>query len=137
MGHDVTSNASLTAFVRELWEAYDRHGIEAMLERVPDDVVWQPVAAGGEPMRTKDELRDFWTRLEAAGGREQAVAYRYEQEGECVLVSGSLRQFGPHGWSDSQPLWVFFFREGRLCRAQGFRSRNDATAAVAAHNSAT
>jgi hypothetical protein len=32
---------------------------------------------------------------------------------------------------------VFFFRDGKLRRAQGFRSRHDATAAVAAHNSST
>ena len=134
MGQHGDSNGSLAAFVRELWVTYERHGLDAMLELVPDDVRWQPVAAGDEVIRSKPELREFWSRLEASGAREQAVAYRYDQEGDCVLVTGSLRQFGPQGWSDSQPLWVYFFSGGRLTRAQGFRSHTEAAIAVTAHN---
>ena len=134
MGQHDDSNGSLAAFVRGLWVTYERHGLGAMLEMVPDDVLWQPVAAGDDVIRSKEALLEFWSRLQASGSREQAVPYRYDQDGNCVLVTGSLRQFGPQGWSDSQPLWVYFFTDGKLTRAQGFRSRTEAAIAVTAHN---
>jgi limonene-1,2-epoxide hydrolase len=136
MGQHVAIGGSEAEAVRELWTAFERNGLQAMLELVPPDVEWAPVAAGERVLHGSDEIRAFWSQEEASGHREQAVAYRFEQDGDAVLVSGSLRQFAAHGWSDSQPLWVFFFSNGQLRRAQGFRSRSEALEAVDAHNAA-
>src|SRR5687767_7674563 len=104
MGQHTAIGGTYAEMVRDMWTAWERHGLEGMLAMVPPDVEWRPVAAGGKVLRGNDEIRAFWDREQAAGKREQAVAYRFEQDGDCVLVSGSLRQFAPHGWSDSQPL---------------------------------
>jgi ketosteroid isomerase-like protein len=135
MGQPAMTDRSLVDEVKDLWTTWERQGLEAMLALVPDDVEWSPLSGGGVVLRGTDEVRDFWARQESEGHREQAVAYRFDEEGDCVLVSGSLRQFAPHGWSDSQPLWGFFFRDGLLRRAVGFRSRDEALEAAAAHNS--
>lgn len=136
MSEQTVIGGTLAEVVRDIWAAFERHGLDEMLSRVPEDVEWCPVAGDGRVFRGSSEVRAFWASEESAGKRERAVPHRFEQDGETVLVSGSLRQFAPHGWADSQPLWVFFFRDGRLRRAEGFRTREDAMAAVAAHNAA-
>jgi ketosteroid isomerase-like protein len=135
MGQTKVSESSYADIVRGLWSAWERHGLEAMLALTPPDVEWQPVASDGRVLRGAEEVRAFWARQEAGGIREQAVPYRFEEQGDVVLVAGSLRQFAAHGWSDSQPVWGFFFEDGRLRRAVGFRSRAEAREAMNAYNS--
>lgn len=134
MPEQTVIGGDLAQAVRDLWAAYGKRGIEGMLALVPDDVEWAPIAGNGRTFHGSYEIRTFWLAQESDGKHENAVPHHYEQEGEAVLVSGSLRQFSTQGWSDTQPVWVFFFREGRLRRAQGFESRAAATEAIQAHN---
>lgn len=119
--------------VRRMWRAFDRQGLDAMLSLVPPDVQWEPIAGGGTVLEGRDELRAFWEDASRAGRSSSARAYRYEQIGTCVLVTGTLRESDSTGLRDTQPTWVYFFDGEQLRRAVGYRTRGDALAAVKAH----
>jgi ketosteroid isomerase-like protein len=115
--------------VRLMWSAFQRDGIVATRPYVDDDIEFIPTT-GGEMLRGWDALVDFW---EHEGHTHSAVAHAIEQHGDCVLVHGSLRMFRDGGFVDTQPSWVYFFRDGRLRRAVAFASREDALAAIERH----
>jgi ketosteroid isomerase-like protein len=114
--------------VRRLWAGFERAGVEGMRPFVDDDVEWRP--ADGPVIRGLTALAQHWREL---GGRKSVVAHAWEQHGECVLVHGSMREFRDGGFVETQPSWVYFFREGRLLRAVSFASREEAVAAIEQH----
>jgi ketosteroid isomerase-like protein len=119
-------------YVRRLWRTHERQGLDAMLALTPPDVVWEPLRGEGRALRSHDELRAYMAELRREGRSQDARSYSFESVGDCVLVSGSLRDVEPHGFRESQPTWVYFFRGGRLVRATGYPTEADARAAVAA-----
>jgi hypothetical protein len=113
-----------------MWAAFARDGIEAVRPFVDDDVEFTP-SQGVGPLRGFAALAAYW---EAHASTLSLVAHAVEQHGDCVLVHGSLRIFRDGGFVDTQPTWVYFFRDGRLERAIAFAGRDDALAAIAAHH---
>jgi hypothetical protein len=117
------------AWVRRLWESFEREGVLGMRPFVDDDVEWH--AANGAVIRGLDALAEHW---DLTPGRPKVVANAWEQHGECVLVHGSMRVHRYGGFLDTQPSWVYFFRAGRLVRAASFASRDEAMAAIERHS---
>jgi ketosteroid isomerase-like protein len=115
--------------VRRMWSAFTRDGIEAVRPYVDDDIEFTPSNDVG-PLRGFAAIAEYW---EANASSQSLVAHAVEQHGDCVLVHGSLRIFRDGGFVDTQPTWVYFFRDERLQRAVAFASREDALAAIAAH----
>jgi hypothetical protein len=113
--------------VRAIWDAYGRGGVEAVRERVDDDVDWRPLSAVGE-----GDVLGEWERRHSE--RVIPVLNALETHGACVLARGSLRTFRDGGFVDVQPSWTYFFREGRLIRAAGYSSRTEALEAIAEFN---
>jgi ketosteroid isomerase-like protein len=114
--------------VRKMWAAFQRDGIAGMRPYVDDDVEFVPTDDG--TIRGYEALADYWRDN---GAKQSVVPHAWEQHGECVLVHGSLRMFRDGGFVDTQPSWVYFFRDGRLRRACAFASREEALAAIARH----
>jgi ketosteroid isomerase-like protein len=115
--------------VRRIWTAFERDGIAGLRGLIDDDVEWAP--STGTALRGFDALADYWR---AHGASQSVVPYAWEQHGECVLMHGSLRVFRDGGFVDTQPSWVYFFRDGRLRRAAAFTSREAALAAIERHD---
>lgn len=116
---------------RRLWSTFDRVGLDGMLALVDDDVVWELLGNGGVPIRGADALREYFAGLERDGRTLTATTYAFEAYGQCVVVTGSLRELDSAGLRDSQPAWVCFFdADARLRRAAGYRSRAEAMAEV-------
>jgi ketosteroid isomerase-like protein len=113
--------------VRALWAAYARGGVEAMHRAVGDTPVeWIPLSAR-EPVPAEH----FWGEW----GRRQTeqvsvTVHSFEEHGDCVIAHGSMRTFSEGGFSDVQPSWVYFFRDGVLVRGAGFATREEALKAV-------
>ncbi len=105
-------------YVRDLWSKFASEGPEAVLDELGPDVACEPLAFGRPPTR------------EVA-----ASVHRYETYGDCVIAHGSLRIYRDHGLVDLQPSWVFFFRDGRMVRATGYMTREEALSAIAEHRS--
>jgi ketosteroid isomerase-like protein len=115
--------------VRKMWAAFERDGIAALRPYVDDDVEWTP-SNGAGTIRGFGELVAYW---DTHASQQSVVPHAWEVYGECVLVHGSLRMFRDGGFVDTQPSWVYFFRDGRLQRATAFPSREQALAAIAQH----
>ena len=54
--------ASPVKTVSDLWAAYETGGVDAVLARVGDEMVWQPDPFMGTVLRDPDELRAFAAR---------------------------------------------------------------------------
>jgi anti-sigma B factor antagonist len=118
--------------VRELWEAHDAGGIDAMLAVAGNEVVWQPHLTGGRIFRTTAELRSALAALEAQGVRYEAQLHGLEEHDGVVLASGTLRVERNGEIQDSGVHWAYHFREGRLWRQSTHASREDALDALTA-----
>jgi hypothetical protein len=112
-----------------MWAAFERDGVAGLRPFVDDEVEWTP-SNGGGTLRGFDELVAYW---EAHASQQSVVPHAWEEHGDCVLVHGSLRMFRDGGFVDTQPSWVYFFRDGKLRRAVAFASREEALAAIEQH----
>jgi anti-sigma B factor antagonist len=112
--------------VRELWEAYDAGGADAMLAAAGEDVVWQPYVTPGRIYRTTAELRAALVALEEKGVRFEARLQDLEEHGNVVLVSGSVRIDRSGEVEEREAHWAYHFRDGRLWRQSTHASREDA-----------
>jgi hypothetical protein len=113
--------------VRALWAAYARGGVDAMHAQVGETAVeWIPTGAR-EPVPPER----FWGDWGRSQGEQQSVTlHSLEEHGSCVIAHGSLRTFHEGGFSDVQPSWAYFFRDGLLVRAEGYPTREAALEAV-------
>jgi anti-sigma B factor antagonist len=118
--------------VRELWEAYDAGGVDAMLDAAGADVVWQPHVTPGRIYRTTAELRAALAALDEQGVRYEARLHGLEEHGGIVLASGTVRIDRSGEVEEREAHWAYHFREGRLWRQATHASREDALDALTA-----
>lgn len=124
--------------VKKLWRVLEEDGpsagIDALLQYCHEDVELVPYAAGGKPLRGAEEVREFYRQSEAAGGSFHASAWDFEEEGDCVYVTGSIRVRRPDGSiADAQLMWSYEFRDGLVARAEfGPLSRRNGSSKSAA-----
>jgi SnoaL-like domain len=123
---------SYEKYVRDLWSAYTRDGVDGVRRFADDEVEWT-LAPDGRTIRGLDALADH---VRATAASRSIVAHTWEQHGDCVLVRGSMRMFRAGGFVDVQPTWVYFFRDDRLERAVAFAGRDQALAAIEQHAAA-
>jgi hypothetical protein len=91
-----------------------------------DDVEWIPLSETA-PLPAEE----FWGDWALRRTEQVSVSvHGYEAHGPCVLAHGSMRTFREGGFIDEQPSWVYFFAGGRLIRSAGYRTREDALAAI-------
>jgi anti-sigma B factor antagonist len=118
--------------VRELWDAYDVGGIDAMLDAAGEDVVWQPNVVPGRIYRTTRDLRAALVALDEQGVRWEAKLHGLEEHGGVVLAAGTVRVHRDGRVDERDVHWAYHFREGRLWRQSTYASREDAMDAVTA-----
>lgn len=119
------------ATVLELFRALADEGIEGVLERTPDDVVWAPLTAEGREFVGAEVREHFRAQRREATDQQQRIG-AVEEHGNAVLVVGSLQLRSREARVDLQPCWVYEFDdEDRLRRASGYPSRRQALAALA------
>jgi anti-anti-sigma factor len=111
--------ASPVKTVSDLWAAYETGGVDAVLARVADDVVWQPDPFMGTVLRDADGLRAF-----AAEADCPLELLEIEDHGQAVLMSVRL--------GERDVFWVLHFRLGRLWRLASFAEREDALGSLVA-----
>ena len=122
-----TDNVEL---VRRLWEAFERGGIDAVLDIVDPDVEWEPYAGGGVVYRGHEGLRAYMERRAAQGEELEAQLYSAFAKGDAVVARGEVRIRGPEGLVTMQPGWVYEFREGKLVRFRGYPTQDAALRAA-------
>src|SRR3954451_14738789 len=116
--------------VRRLWTAFERGGIEAVLEIADPDVQWEPYGGGGIVYSGHDGLRAYMEERRARGEQADARLYSAFAKGDFVVARGELRIRGAHSIVTMQPGWLYEFRDGRLLRFRGFPTQEAALRAA-------
>jgi ketosteroid isomerase-like protein len=116
--------------VRRLWSAFERGGIEAVLEIADPDVRWEPYGGGGAVYEGHNGLRAYMEERRARGEQTDARLYSAFAKGEFVVARGEVQIKGEQGTVTMQPSWLYEFHDGRLTRFRGFRSQEEALRAA-------
>ena len=117
--------------VREMWDAWFRGGVDAMLAYVDEDVEWTPHAARGRVLHGSEELRAYWSEVALKGERHEPTLYSIERHGDSIVATGALRVVGNGRLTETQLAWVLTFADGRLRTATAYSTRADALRAAA------
>jgi ketosteroid isomerase-like protein len=116
--------------VRRLWSAFEKGGIEAVLEIADPDVEWEPYGGGGVVYRGHDGLRSYMEERRERGEETDARLYSAFAKGDAVVARGEVRIKGEHGIVTMQPGWLYEFRQGKLFRFRGFPTQEAALRAA-------
>jgi anti-sigma B factor antagonist len=120
--------------VRELWERFERDGIEAALGLVDEDVVYLLQLAGGRVLHGTSEARALLAELQGQGVELEARLDTLEGRGDAVVASGTVRMQRPDGAVEGHYHWVFHFADRRLRRLSVYEDREEALGSLAALN---
>ncbi|HEX4735253.1 MAG TPA: nuclear transport factor 2 family protein [Thermoleophilaceae bacterium] len=116
--------------VRRLWSAFERGGIEAVLEIVDPDVKWEPYGGGGAVYHGHQGLRAYFDERRARGEEADGRLYSAFAKGDFVVARGEVQIRSEHGVVTMQPGWLYEFRDGRLIRFRGFPTQEVALRAA-------
>jgi ketosteroid isomerase-like protein len=116
--------------VRRLWGAFERGGIEAVLEIVDPDVEWEPYGGGGRVYYGHEGLRAYIEERRARNEEADARLYSAFAKGDAVVARGEVQIKSKHGVVTMQPGWLYEFRDGRLVRFRGFPTQEAALRAA-------
>jgi len=116
--------------VRRLWDAFERGGIDAVVEIADPDVEWEPYGGSGTVYRGHDGLRAYMKRRADRSEEADARLYSAFAKGDFVVARGEVRIRGPRGITTAQPGWLYEFRDGKLVRFRGFAYGSSPSASI-------
>ena len=100
--------------VREMWEAYEREGLSAILAFAAPEARWRPHSAGGRFFKTTAEYGAYLREMQQHGELVEATLFDVRPHGDCVIVSGRLRLRSGEGLSDTNMHWLHRFAGGLI-----------------------
>jgi hypothetical protein len=109
--------------VKELWTVFEHDGLEAsteaMLNHASEDLEVHPFASQKRILRGQKEVREHLDERAASGVKVDTNAWSFEEQGDKVIVSASVRVHRPDGsLADAQVQWIYRFdEEGRVSSA--------------------
>jgi ketosteroid isomerase-like protein len=107
--------------VKDFWQVLESEGLlasmERMLEHSHEDVELRPYMADGRVFHGVEEIREFMQQELARGATLSASPWSFEEVGNNVIVSGSVRVQRPDSIADAQLRWTYTFRDGRVAVA--------------------
>jgi anti-anti-sigma factor len=118
--------------VRDLWDALESGGVNALIEVAGDDVIWQPYMADGRVLRGSAELREAFTEIASQGVTYAATLHEVEEHGSAVLAMGTLRVQRNRDVEDTTRCWAYHFRAGRLRRQTSYPTHEEALETIVA-----
>ena len=88
-------------------------GVEALLEISHPDCEYRPFSATGQVLRGPEETRAHFFRDGSPSRAVRVSPQRFEEDGDLVIVSGSIRVHEESGgFSETQVRWTYRFRDG-------------------------
>ncbi len=108
------------ARVREMWAAYDKGGLEAILDFAAPDAEWRPYSAQGRVFAGTDEYRAFIAEMGDRGEVVESRLFDVHAQNDCVVASGRLRLRSTDGMWDYPMHWVHRFRDGQIVWTASF-----------------
>jgi ketosteroid isomerase-like protein len=93
-------------------------GLEALLQHAREDCEFRPYIASGHVISGHEAIRAFYHAAVSAGTEMKLRPTSFHEEGDTVVVNGSMRVGRPSGgFSESQISWTYKFRDGLLAEA--------------------
>lgn len=119
---DVADSPNLRV-VKDAFEVLGQGGLEAAVEHLlshaHSDVEFFSYLAPGQVLRGPGEVRAFYRGQLEAGTSLVARPSSFDECGDEVVVTGSLRVVrSSGGFAESQLSWIYRFRDGRLQEAR-------------------
>lgn len=115
--------------VRRLFRLRESGDIDDTLDYFAEDAVNLPITTD-RVLRGREEIRRFLQDTAASGTVLEASTFRFEaNDAGQVAVFGRLRVRGPEGIKDMPAAWIYTLADGKVVRAEGFKSMTDAEAA--------
>ncbi len=116
------TDSSNLRMIREAFEVSESEGfmagLEALLKFAREDCEFRPYIASGHIISGHDAIRAFYGAAMTAGTDMRLRATSFHEDGDSVIVRGSMRVGRPSGgFSESQITWSYTFRDGRLAEA--------------------
>jgi ketosteroid isomerase-like protein len=121
--------------VRELFSAFDRRDVEAVIAILDQDVqLLAPTADAankGEPYRGHDGIRRYFVDVDRVWEELQISVHDFREVGDSVLVTGRVYARGEGGFiADSPTDWVWRFNDGKIVAGRVYTDRDAALDAV-------
>lgn len=115
--------------VRRLFRLRATGDIDETVSFFAEDAENKPLTAE-KLLRGRDEIRSFLQDTAAAGMVLEPSTFRFEaNEAGQVAVFGRLRVRGPEGIKDMPAAWIYTLADGKVVRAEGYKSIPEAEAA--------
>jgi ketosteroid isomerase-like protein len=119
--------------VRRLFRLRESGDIDETLAYFAEDAVNLPITTD-RVLRGREEIRRFLQDTAASGTVLEASTFRFEaNDAGQVAVFGRLRVRGPDGIKDMPAAWIYTLADGKVVRAEGFKSVSDAETAFGEH----
>ena len=109
-------NPEAERFVRDVWAAFERDGIEGVLPLAAADAEWRPHSAHNRVFRSTAEYRRELEQLTQAGERVEALGTGVWSHADVVVVRGRMRIRRGGVMEDTRMYWLFEVRGGELTR---------------------
>jgi ketosteroid isomerase-like protein len=88
-------------------------GVEGLLSICHPHCEFRPYSATGQVLHSPEETRAFFLENGGLSGSLRVRSQRFEEEGDQVIVSGSVRvHHESGGFSETQVRWIYRFRDG-------------------------
>jgi ketosteroid isomerase-like protein len=117
--------------VRRLFRLRSDGDIEETVGFFTEDAENRPLTTD-KVLRGREEIRAFLEDTAASGTVLEPSTFRFEaNEAGQVAVYGRLRVRGPEGIKDMPAAWIYTLADGKVVRAEGFKSAAEAEAAFA------
>ena len=112
-----TNESANVRAIKEAFRAMAEGGIgasiDALLQISHQDCRFRPASAEGKVLEGHDEVRAFFSAAETSGTSISVRARTFEEHGDEVVVSGSMRVIQPEGsFAERQIRWIYRFRDG-------------------------
>ena len=92
-------------------------GIDRLLAMTHEDCEFHPYLSDAV-IHGREQVRAYYREAIAAGTEMKVKATSFAEEGDDVVVNGSLRVTRPGGgFSESQLSWTYRFRDGQVAEA--------------------
>ena len=115
--------------VRRLFRLRSDGDIEETVGYFAEDAENRPFTTD-RVLRGREEIRSFLEDTAASGTVLEPSTFRFEaNDAGQVAVFGRLRVRGPEGIKDTPAAWIYTLKDGKVVRAEAFKSTAEAEAA--------
>jgi ketosteroid isomerase-like protein len=118
--------------VRRMFRLRGSGDIDEAMSFYSEDAENRPITTD-RVLRGHEEIRRFLEDTAASGTVLEPSTFRFEtNEAGQVAVFGRLRVRGPDGIKDMPAAWIYTLEDGKIVRAEGYRSTTEAEEAFGA-----